>query len=79
MRYAISRVDDIRSCFEMFLTESIKTIVLNMTNLEGRRVYEDNWKEVDQTDVQADGGLFILTVSPDPETNLPPVDVIHFL
>ncbi|XP_070993089.1 uncharacterized protein [Oncorhynchus clarkii lewisi] len=46
MRYAISRVDDIKFGFELFLTESIETIVINMTNLEGRRIYKDNWKEV---------------------------------
>ena len=59
-RYAISRVDDIKSCLELF-TVSIDTIIMNMTNLEGRRVYEDNWKEVDRTDIEAYMGLLILS------------------
>jgi hypothetical protein len=33
---------------------------MNMTNLEGRRVYKDNWKEVDQTDGQEYLGFLIL-------------------
>lgn len=44
-RYAISRVDDIKSCFEL--------LVMNMTDLEGRRVYKDAWEEVDRRDIQA--------------------------
>lgn len=59
-KYAVSRVDDIKSCFELFLTESIETIVINMTNLEGKRIYKDNWKEVTQTDIKAYVGLLIL-------------------
>ncbi|XP_071268197.1 piggyBac transposable element-derived protein 4-like [Salvelinus alpinus] len=59
-RYAISQVDDIKSCFELFLKETIETTVINMTNLEGRRVYKDNWNEVDRTDIQAYMGLLIL-------------------
>ncbi|XP_036958596.1 piggyBac transposable element-derived protein 4-like [Acanthopagrus latus] len=46
--------------FELFLTDSIKNIVVNMTNLEGKRVYKDNWKEVTQTDMNAYMGVLIL-------------------
>ncbi|KAM3595866.1 uncharacterized protein V6R79_004187 [Siganus canaliculatus] len=60
-KYATSRIDDITSCFELFLTDSIATSVVNMTNLEGKRIYGDNWKEVTQTDIRAYVGLLILT------------------
>ena len=50
-RYAISRVDEIKSSFQLFLPESIERIVLDMTNLEGRRVFGDTWKELDQADL----------------------------
>ena len=60
-RYAISRIDNIKSCFDLLLIESIQMILINMTNLEGRRIYKDSWKEVDKTDIQAYVGLFILS------------------
>ncbi|XP_070773707.1 piggyBac transposable element-derived protein 4-like [Enoplosus armatus] len=59
-RYVISRVDDIKSCFQLFLTDSMVTIVMNMTNLEGRRVYGDTWKEVDPVNIEAYVGVLIL-------------------
>lgn len=40
-RHATSRVDDIKSSFQLFLPESIEGIILDMTNLEGRRVFVD--------------------------------------
>ncbi|KAJ3614718.1 hypothetical protein NHX12_018289 [Muraenolepis orangiensis] len=47
-RYATSRVDDIKSSFQLFLPESIVEIIMEMTNLEGRRVFADTWKALDQ-------------------------------
>ncbi len=35
-KYATSRIEDIKSCFNLFLTEPIENIVISMTNLEGR-------------------------------------------
>lgn len=35
-KYAAYHIDDIKSCFKLFLTESIETIVMN---LEGKRIY----------------------------------------
>ncbi|KAL6465955.1 hypothetical protein MHYP_G00260880 [Metynnis hypsauchen] len=40
-RYATFRVDDIKSSFQLFLPESIEGIILEMTNLEGKRVFGD--------------------------------------
>ena len=59
-RYATSRVDDIKSSFQLFLPESIVEILLAMTNLEGGRVFADTWKALDQVDLQAYMGLLIL-------------------
>ncbi|XP_024151020.1 piggyBac transposable element-derived protein 4-like [Oryzias melastigma] len=59
-RYAASRVDDIKSSFQLFLPESIEGIILEMTNLEGKRVFGDTWREIDLVDLQAYIGLLIL-------------------
>ncbi|XP_061878322.1 piggyBac transposable element-derived protein 4-like [Entelurus aequoreus] len=59
-RYAISRVQDIKSAFELLMTPSIENHVLLMTNLEGSRVFGDSWKPIDAIDLQAYIGLLIL-------------------
>ncbi|KAG8232219.1 hypothetical protein J437_LFUL011963 [Ladona fulva] len=46
-RYAICRVDNVRSSFEIILNTNLKDIVLKMSNIEGRRVYGDNWEDLD--------------------------------
>nr|XP_033488734.1 piggyBac transposable element-derived protein 4-like [Epinephelus lanceolatus] len=58
--YAVSRVDTIKSAFELFITPSIENIVLDMTNLEGRRVFGTKWTDLDRVDLQAYFGLLIL-------------------
>ncbi|KAI2647909.1 PiggyBac transposable element-derived protein 4 [Labeo rohita] len=59
-RYACARVEDIRSAFELFFTNSIQNILLEMTNLEGRRVYENEWNDIMLEEMQAFVGLLIL-------------------
>ncbi|XP_048853942.1 piggyBac transposable element-derived protein 4-like [Brienomyrus brachyistius] len=59
-RMAVSRVHDIRSAFELFISDSIQQVVLNMTNLEGKRITGKKWKEVDNTDIFAYYGILIL-------------------
>ncbi|XP_047460931.1 piggyBac transposable element-derived protein 4-like [Mugil cephalus] len=59
-RYATSRVNDIKSSFQLFLPVSIEGIILQMTNLKGKRVFGDTWKEIDLVDLQAYIGLLIL-------------------
>ncbi|XP_056102977.1 piggyBac transposable element-derived protein 4-like [Rhinichthys klamathensis goyatoka] len=59
-RYAISRAEDIKSTFELYFPRSIQTILVTMTNMEGRRVYGDQWKEIDWTEMEAFMGLLIL-------------------
>ncbi|KAG1968704.1 hypothetical protein F2P79_003453 [Pimephales promelas] len=59
-RYACSRVQDARSAFELFLPEKIQKKLIDMTNLEGKRVFEESWNEVDWVDLQAYIGLLLL-------------------
>lgn len=56
-RYAASGVDDIKSNFQLFLPESIEGIILEMTNLEGKRVFGGTWSELDLVDLQAYGSV----------------------
>lgn len=46
-------MDDIKSSFELFLPEFIEGIILEMTNLEGKRMFGDTWSELDLVDLQA--------------------------
>ncbi|KAL3967747.1 aryl hydrocarbon receptor [Sarotherodon galilaeus] len=70
-QYAISRVDDIKSSFQLFLPESIEEIILEMTNLEGKHVFGDTWREIDLVDLQAYIGLLILAELWDAESGTP--------
>ena len=58
-KYAVSRFDDVKFCFELFLTDSIKNIEVNMTKLKGKQIYKDDWKEVTQTDMNEYMGVLI--------------------
>ncbi len=57
---ACANADDIRSTFELFFPDDIKQILIEMTNLEGKHVFGDTWKDLDWTDFQAFIGLLIL-------------------
>ena len=59
-RMAVTRVTDIKSAFELVIPNSIQKIILEMTNLEGRRVFGEEWKELDKTHLHAYLGLLIL-------------------
>lgn len=56
----LSHVKDIKSAFELFIPRAIEKIILDMSNMEGRRVFADNWKELDETRLQAYRVLLIL-------------------
>ncbi|XP_071396353.1 piggyBac transposable element-derived protein 4-like [Centroberyx affinis] len=58
-RYATTRISTVKSCFDLFMTEKIMQLLLDMTNLQGRRSLTD-WKDIDATDLQAYVGLLIL-------------------
>ncbi len=59
-RLACANADDIRSTFELFFPNDIRRILITTTNLEGKRVFGDTWKDLDWTDLQAFIGLLIL-------------------
>ncbi|XP_033943723.1 piggyBac transposable element-derived protein 4-like [Pseudochaenichthys georgianus] len=59
-RMAVSHVTDIKSAFELVISNTVLKIVLDMTNLEGRRVYGEEWKELDEMHLHACLGLLIL-------------------
>ncbi|KAJ8383622.1 hypothetical protein AAFF_G00215930 [Aldrovandia affinis] len=58
-RYAITRISDVTSAFELFITKEIIQVVVDMTNLQGFRTVT-NWKKTDSTEIQAFIGLVIL-------------------
>ncbi|KRZ12308.1 PiggyBac transposable element-derived protein 4 [Trichinella zimbabwensis] len=59
-RYAIARITDIRSSFALFISSRMEKIILQMTNLEGKRLYKDDWKEIDETELHAYISVLIL-------------------
>ncbi|GLD62735.1 piggyBac transposable element-derived protein 4-like protein [Lates japonicus] len=59
-RYAVSHAQDIKSTFELFFPQPLQKILLEMTNMEGRRVFGDSWMEIDKTQLDAYMGLLLL-------------------
>nr|XP_054602931.1 piggyBac transposable element-derived protein 4-like [Nothobranchius furzeri] len=59
-RFAVTRVDNIHSAFHLFIPSPIEKIILDMTNLEGRRVFQQKWKPMDLTDLHAYIGILVL-------------------
>nr|XP_054592545.1 piggyBac transposable element-derived protein 4-like [Nothobranchius furzeri] len=58
-RYTITRIYDVVSSFDLFFTPEMTEIIVNMTNLNGRRVVK-NWWDIDDIAVRAYIGLLIL-------------------
>lgn len=48
------------SAFELFITPEITNIIVKMTNIEGKRILGNNWKNIDDTDMKAFFGLLLL-------------------
>ncbi|XP_060786554.1 piggyBac transposable element-derived protein 3-like [Neoarius graeffei] len=59
-RMAVSRVTDIKSAFELVMPNSVQKIILEMTNLEGRHVLGERWKDLDYIHLHAYLGVLIL-------------------
>ena len=59
-RMAVTCVTDIKSAFELLIPNCIQKIIIEMTNLEERRVLGEKWKELDLTHLHAYLGLLIL-------------------
>ena len=55
-RYASSLIHDIKSCFETIFQRKI----IEMTNIEGKRVYKEEWKDIYICTFQAYVGLLLL-------------------
>lgn len=47
-RFAVARVTDIESVFELILSNSVRKVILEM-KLEERRIFGEKWKELDET------------------------------
>lgn len=58
--FAVSRASDINSCFQLFIPFQLKKIIMNMTNLEGKKVFGDLWKDIDEECLDAYIGLHLL-------------------
>ncbi|XP_035521007.1 uncharacterized protein LOC118330532 isoform X2 [Morone saxatilis] len=58
-RYATSRISTLKSCFDLFLTEEIIKLLVDTTNVQGKRSIKD-WKDLDATDMEAYIGILIL-------------------
>ncbi|XP_038568008.1 piggyBac transposable element-derived protein 3-like [Micropterus salmoides] len=58
-RYATSRITSVKSCFDLFITDEIIQLIVDMTNVQGRRSVSQ-WKDIDATDLQAYIGLLLL-------------------
>ena len=53
-------VQDIDSSFELLIPYSVQKIILDMTNLDGRRVFCEQWEEIDIMHLDAYFGILIL-------------------
>lgn len=58
--YAIARIQDPLSSFRLFLSDDMMKHIVEMTNLQGRRVIE-NWKDMDMQELLAYVGLLVLS------------------
>ncbi|XP_041811933.1 piggyBac transposable element-derived protein 4-like [Chelmon rostratus] len=59
-RFAVTHLQDIKSSFELLIPHTIQKIVLDMTNLEGSRVFGEQWEKVDMMHLHAYFGILIL-------------------
>lgn len=60
-RYASSRITEVEiSSFELFFPPPLVRIILNYTNIEGRRIYDKEWTDIDSTELFAFIGLLLL-------------------
>lgn len=59
-RYATSRIHDEYTSFLLYFPPPLEKIILDNTNIEGKRIYEDNWHGVDSIEMHAYFGLLLL-------------------
>ena len=58
-RYALLHAQDIKTIFELFIPPSLEKILLDMTNMEGKRVFGNSWTRTDKTQLRAYIGLLL--------------------
>ncbi|KAM4023886.1 LOW QUALITY PROTEIN: uncharacterized protein ACNLHF_024838 [Anomaloglossus baeobatrachus] len=59
-RFAVTRVSDIKTCFDLFMPLSIKKVIIAMTNLEGKKVHGNMWNDLHDDDLDAYIGVLLL-------------------
>ncbi|XP_037550296.1 piggyBac transposable element-derived protein 4-like [Nematolebias whitei] len=59
-RFALTRVSDIKTCFDLFMPLSLKKVIIALTNLEGKKVHGDTWKDIDEECLDAFIGVLLL-------------------
>ncbi|XP_051915601.1 piggyBac transposable element-derived protein 4-like [Hippocampus zosterae] len=59
-RFAKSHIQDIKTAFQLFIPSSIQSILIEMTNLEGRKVFSQSWEDIDGIKLDAYFGLLLL-------------------
>ncbi|KAM9495978.1 uncharacterized protein Hap1MRO34_022041 isoform 2-T2 [Clarias gariepinus] len=59
-RFAVMRVSDIKTCFDLFMPLSLKKIIIAMTSLEGKKVHGDMWNDIDEEYLDAYIGVLLL-------------------
>lgn len=58
--YASTRIASIRDTFDVCFPETLRKIIIKYTNVEGLRVYRNDWKDIDDVSLQSYFGLLIL-------------------
>ena len=59
-RFAERSRDSIESCFTIYMRKNLLKVIRKWTNAEGKVVYENDWKEIDQLEIKKFIGLIIL-------------------
>lgn len=57
-RLTVTHVQDIKSSFELFIPDSIQKIIQDCSNIEGRCVFGERWKEMDQIHLRTPKAYF---------------------
>ena len=52
-RFAVTRISDINTCFELFMPLTLKRVIVAITNLEGTKVHGSMWKDIDEEHLDA--------------------------
>ena len=59
-KYAVTRIYDEMTTFQLFITKWIEDIIITNTNREGIQVYKEKWKPMDYIELRAYIGLLML-------------------